>query len=436
MTPPRTSRTPVPTRGPRPAAVACLTLTLLSACGGTADKLLSVTTPSRLGQDAYLVPQNAALISASAAADFECALGGYVVSSGLTAGELADATQTAARWSLDRRDFLTSDALYSTATCVGLGTYTPISTARFTADQAYTYLNGWTDAQVPSNRQRLVATAALYAGYSLVLLGEGFCSAALSGGPELTSAQLLDTAQARFTTALAAAQAVPASDTLARTVINAAHVGRARARLDRGDNTGAAADAALVPSGFVLNAGADATTGRRNNRVVAENNTARNVTVAVPYRGVTEQGQADPRVSVADSSQRVLSDQVNRWYVQQKYAALTTPIPIATYVEAQLILAEATGGAQGVTILNALRARRGVGLPPLTAAEAAALPSTVLEERRRELFLQGNRLYDIRRANLALVPAPGTTYPKGGQYAAQTCYPLPDVERAANPNIH
>lgn len=425
--------------GPRPAAVACLALSLLSACGGTADRLLSVTTPSRLGQDAYLVPSNAAVIAAGAVGDFECALGAHVVSSGLTAGELADASQTAARWSLDRRDVLPSDALYSTGDCIGLGTYTPINTARFTADQAYTYLSGWTDAQVPNSRQRLVATAALYAGYSLVLLGEDYCTGTINGGPELTSAQLFDSAQARFTTAIAAAQLVPSSDTLSRPILNAAYVGRARARLDRGDKAGAAADAALVPAGFVLNTmgtTGNATATRRQNRVYAQNGTGSNgVTIAPAYRALTVQGVTDPRVKVVDAKAKA-GDQVNTIWRTQKYTSLDAPIPIASYVEAQLILAEARGGSQGVAILNALRARTGVALPALTAAETADFQTTVIEERRRELFLQGNRLYDLRRSNLTPVPAPGTAYPKGGAYGGQLCYPLPDAERAANPNLH
>lgn len=418
----------------RPAALACLVLAA-AACGSTADRLLSVTTPSRLSGGQYLVPQNAALITASAVADFECAFGAYVVSSGLTSGELADASQTADRWNLDRRDFLPTNTLYSTADCTGLGTYTPINTARFTADQAYRYLSGWTDAQV-ADRQRLLARSALYAGYALVLLGEGYCAGALNGGPELTSAQLLDTAAVRFTAAIAAAQTAGDATTL-----NAAYVGRARARLDRGDKSGAADDAARVPLGFVLAATSNAANARRVNRVYTQNNTGNSgVTVAPAYRGLTVQGLPDPRVPVVDA-QATASDQINQIFRQQKYTALDAPIPIATGVEAQLILAEARGGAEGVAILNALRARPGVALPPLTAAEAADFQNTVLEERRRELFLQGNRLYDLRRADLPLLPAPGTPYPaggsrsKGGTYGAQRCYPLPQAEIDANPNI-
>lgn len=397
-------------------------------CSDTVDRLLTASTPSRLGESSFLVPQNAPLIVASAVADFECAYGAYVVASGLAAGELYDASQTASRWSYDRREVLPTDAHYSTFACTTIGVYTPISTARYTTDQALEKLEDWTDAEVP-NRARLRATAALYAGYSYLLLAEGFCTAAVNLGPELNTTQLLDSAEARFTTALGL---VTAADSVVR---HGALVGRARARIGKGNRTGAAADAALVPLSFVLNASADNNSARRNNRVFEQNNaSASGVTVATPYRNMTVAGAPDPRVRVTDLN-RLAGDQFNRLFTQTKYASLTAPLPIATGVEAQLILAEAQGGAQGVATLNALRARGGVGLPALTAAEAAAFQTTVWEERRRELFLQGTRWYDLRRGNLTLDPATGTSYAKGGSYGSQRCWPLPDVERAANPNL-
>jgi len=103
---------------------AVVSLGLTAACGNF-DRLLTVQTPSRLAEEAFLAPANAALMSASAVADYECALGGYVVASGLAAGELVDATQTAARWNYDRRNVEAVDALYSTSGCEGIGVYTP-----------------------------------------------------------------------------------------------------------------------------------------------------------------------------------------------------------------------------------------------------------------------------------------------------------------------
>jgi starch-binding outer membrane protein, SusD/RagB family len=407
-----------------------LLLALGGACGDTTDRLLAVTTPSRLADDQFLVPQNAQLIVNSAVADFECAFGAYVVASGLAAGELADASQTASRWSYDRRDVQPIDAHYSTFGCTAVGVYTPVSTARFVTDQALRKLDEWTDAEVGANRQRLAATAALYAGYSYVLLAEGFCTAAVNSGPEMQTAAILDSAEARFTRTITFATA-PQDTTLLR----AALVGRARARLARGDRTGAAADAARVPLGFVLNASADNLAARRNNRVFDQNNAgASGVTIAPAYRNLTVGGAPDPRVRITDQN-RVSGDQFNRWFTQNKYASLTAPIPIATGVEAALILAEAQGAAQGVATLNALRARAGVALPAISAAEAADFQNTIYSERSRELFLQGNRWFDLRRGNLTLTPTSGTRYEKGGVYGTQRCWPLPDVERAANPNL-
>lgn len=398
-----------------------------SACD-TVDRLLTVTTPSRLGEANFLVPQNAALISASAVADFECALGGYIVASGLAAGELVEGTQTAARWSYDRRDVEPNQAQYASAGCAGLGVYTPINTARFTNDQAVRLLEGWTDAQV-ANRQRLIGVNAAMAGHSIVLLAEGFCECVIDLGPALTTAQALDSAIARFDKAITAATAANATD-----VLNLARVGKARAQLGKGDLAGAAATAAQVPQDFVFNATHDLNAATRNNRIFAENNQGFGVTVAPAYRALTVNDAPDPRVRAVDGG-RNTTDQINRLWTQQKYTSLTAATPIATGVQARLIQAEALGAGQGVAIINALRARAGVALPPLTAAEQANFIPTVMEERNRELWLQGHRWFDMNRRSLPQVPAAGAAYSKGGLYGNQRCWPLPDVERFANPNL-
>jgi hypothetical protein len=229
---------------------------------------------------------------------------------------------------------------------------------------------------------------------------------------------------------MAAAQAAGNDD-----LLNLARVGRARARLDAGDLAGAAEDAAAVPEDFVFVLDGSDVSGRYYNRVYSQNNASNNATtVAVAFRGLTVQGLPDPRVPVRVTD-TTAGDQVNKLARQLKFGGLTADMPLATGVEARLILAEARGGAEGVAILNALRAREGVELPALTAAEEADFQGTVYAERSRELWLQGNRWYDVRRGNLALAPATGAAYPKGGAYGDQRCWPLPDVERLANPNI-
>lgn len=410
----------------RAALVAIAGALMLTGCN--IDRLLQIETPSRVVESSYLVPENAGLITSSAEADFACAWGAYIVASGMAAGELLEASQTASYWSYDRRTVLPSDAHYSTFGCVSVGVYTPINTARFTNDQAYKALAGWTDQQVP-NRQRLMASSAAYAGYSLLMLGEGFCSGTINVGPELTPQQIFDSAKVRFTNAIAAAQA--AGD---QNLLNLARVGRARAQRNLNDMAGAAADAALVPENFVYNVTASTSAARRNNRIYARNNSASAVSVAPAFRNLTvgATNENDTRVR-AVSAGRLASDQVTELWWQQKYASITSPTPVATGIEAQLILAEARGGTAGFAILQDLRAD--AGLPPLTAAELADFSATLTEERRRWLWLQGNRWFDIRRGNLTQNPATGSPYSKGGNYGDQRCWPLPDVERLSNPNL-
>ena len=125
-----------------------------AACGN----LLDVKPPDLIPADGLAVPENAELLLNGAIGDFECAFGAYVALSGVMAHELIDATQTAARWPYDRRNVNPQDALYGTSSCEGLGIYTPLSTARWSADFILDNLQSWTDAEV-SDRQRLIGSA-------------------------------------------------------------------------------------------------------------------------------------------------------------------------------------------------------------------------------------------------------------------------------------
>ena len=98
------------------------------------------------------------------------------------------------------------------------------------------------------------------------------------------------------------------------------------------------------------------------------------------------------------------------------------------------MIGDLAGAAAAINVVRA--SRTGVPAYDVTGQTAAQVQATIVEDRRRELFLEGHRLGDIRRLNLALVPAAGVPYPGGGGvYGTQSCFPLPDVERVNNPNI-
>lgn len=398
------------------------------------DKGLEATSPDKIVTSVLETPANAGLLVTSATGNFECALKMYIVDAAMASGEFMDATATAANWPFDSRNTdPTGDTRYATNGCDAYGIYTPIQVARGTADRALELLQGWTDAQV-ANRQDLIAKAAAYAGYSRILLGEGFCSAAINLSKEMTSTEIFASAEAMFNTAITAAQA--AGD---QQILNMAYVGRARARLDQGNKAGATADAALVPAGFVMNATSENSPTIRQNRVQTFNQSGV-VSVAPSYRNLTVPSGSgtvpDTRVTVTNAGKNG-TDNRTPLYIQTKYANSASPIPIASYKEAQLIVAEVAQGQTAVNIINALRTA--AGLPTISTTDPVVIAAEVTEARRRELFLEGQHLYDVRRLNLPLDPASGipysTVYLKGGNYGTERCFPVPDVERLNNPNF-
>lgn len=417
--------------GRRPGLVVALALAAVLAGGACneLDRALNVATPSQIPADGLAVPKNAELLVNGAIGDFECGFGAYVALSAMMAHEMVDATQTAARWPYDRREVRTDDALYGADGCTSLGVYTPLSTARWSADNILGHLQDWTDTEV-SNRQELIAKAAVYAGYSYVLLGEGFCTMAIDLSGELSTTQVLDSAVARFGTAIAAAQSSGQTD-----LLNFAYVGRARAYLDQGNTQSALADAQKVPADFVYDATASTASTRRNNRVYAQNGVGTTggdaLSVGDEYRSVTFDGVPDPRVTVEDAHRTATEG--TPIFFQRKYNSLSDPLPIASGTEAQLIIAEVQGGTTAVDIINQLH--NAVGLPTFSSADPQTIADQVIQERDRELWLTGHRFFDIRRLDLPLVPAPGTPYRKGGTYGSARCLPLPDVEVQNNPNI-
>jgi hypothetical protein len=406
-----------------------LLATLTTACD--TDSLLKVSAPGALPAENLETPEAASLLVNGALGNFECALGAAIMVTGIIADEFGDAQLGAAQWPYDRRDAnLQPGSIYGTSGCTsaqGPGIYSPLSVARWSADNAYRALTTFTNDQV-AKRDSLLAASSLYAGFSLAHMGMAMCSAAIDEGPEITNMQLFALAEDRFNSALthAATAGVTA-------YTHAANVGLARVRLFQGNSAGAATAAAAVPAGFVLNATASDSETRRYNRVYHSNVQTRLYVIEPQSRDIMTEGVVDPRTAVVNTGLNAGDGQVA--WIQTKYTAFGTPIPIARYAEAQLILAEAQGGTAAVDIINALRAPHSI--PPYTGpTDPASVQSLIAAERRRELFVEGFRMYDVHRFNLPLVPAPGTEFPvKGGTYGSTTCLPLPDVERYNNPSI-
>jgi SusD family len=400
-----------------------------TACSG----ILDVQLPGRIPSDLLNDPTTAPTLAASVVTDFECAFSNYVASTATISDQFlgASGNLTAENWGT--RKVPDNDVSNEQTGCGGTyGAYTPLQTARFQADDILPRLQGWTDADAGVPLAPLEAKVAAYGAYAYTLLGEGFCAMKFDESTTiLTPAQVLAIAEQKFTDALALADALPASDGTKSDITNLIRVGRARVRLDLGDKTGAASDAALVSPAFSLTVtrGSDANT-RWNDAWYAMAELG-NSSVAPQYRDLTVGGVPDPRVQVAfgpDVGLGPLSfDGVTPLYVlTNKNFSRADPMRLASWVEANLIRAEAVGGQAAVDLIDARRDQ--LSLPHYTGAtDAASIQALILDERNREFFMEGGqRFNDLLRYGIAWKTGNDQN---GVPYGTTTCLPLPASER-------
>ncbi len=431
--------------GFRAALVLALAL-FTAACD--IDSLLEVDQPGVVPADALDNPALLATLVASVVSDFECAWDGYAAAAAVHSDEFFGASGNLLNKQWGTRQITSSNVNLATGACATTyGTYAPLHTARFQAEDVYRRLTA-ADASTVPDKVRFQATVRTYGAFALVGLGEGFCEMAIDGGVLLTPKQVLDTAEKKFTEAIQLA--TTANDA---NLLRLATEGRARVRLDLENFAGAIADASTIPVGYSAVATRDGTDPRRYNRhyeAVNDPNAGRHASVAENYRNVTFKGVRDLRV-VATFSGRNAFDNVSPLWVHSKTTSRATGVPLASYKEAQLIIAEAAARSGDLARARQIIAARHTewNLPQYDAAELATqaqVITAVIEERRRDLFVEGAwRLNDMLRFRntpykIPFKGEPGSIHPNGvdqtGQaYGPTTCLPLPDAERFGNPNI-
>ncbi len=394
----------------------------LAACDG----LLDVTNPGRVAESDLDNPALVPTLVNSALGQFECAYTQYVATSGIMSNEYVNSSSwlDINGWGWRGIELKTiTGSCSGNRNATGLGAYTPLQQARYQAEDAARRIEEFPEEDVPDKTENLAYLSA-YAGFSYVLLGEGYCEMAIDQGPIMTPPEVLAIAETKFTDAIGYASSAGLEDLRLLAV-----AGRARTRLDLGNLEGAATDADEIPEGFLWNAEYSTTDGRRENRVYNLNR--RNFFLSVETTkntGLMAGGAPDPRITYTDANAKG-NDGVTEQMLQNKYLTADAPIPMASWEEAQLIIAEARP-AETIDAINRLRASQGI--PDVTVEEAADLEALVIEERRRQLFSEGHRLGDMLRLG---IPFPTGVNHKGQAWGTMTCMPLPDQEKLNNPNI-
>jgi len=407
----------------------CLALVgLLAGC----DSLLEVDANTQtVPADELNNPTSLQARLIGAQADFYFAADMAIVYGGLFTDELIDATGFEA---VDQRR-VTEDngAIGSTDEAPeGIdGLWTPMQRAAAVTDVLQEdILGGNYPNQIPNpaSSQQL-ADISLLAGYTKMMLADLFCTTAFGGeGPEYTSDETYGLAIDELT------QAVDATGASAA-VRNAALVGRARARLQLGDEAGALADARQVPADFEFIADVYSSNSQKE-----ENDLwnmlfdSQRFSVGPDYRNATVPGTdaPDPRLETRlDPGNGVGSDGFTPLWQPLKYQSATSPIRLASGEEAQYIVAELVGGQEAVDIINEIRARRGIS-ETFSSSDEDEILSMIFQERAHGLFLEGQRMPDLERY---LEVYGVNLFPTGPGYGDQTCMPLPNAERDNNPGI-
>jgi starch-binding outer membrane protein, SusD/RagB family len=283
------------------------------------------------------------------------------------------------------------------------------------------------------------------AGYAYIFLAEDFCNGITVSrtendqivfGEQLTTAQVFDTAIVRFNAALAQPSIAPGDP-----IHSLASVGLGRALLNQGRFADAAAAVASVPADFVYETEHAITPTNLHNGVFeAFNNGEFGVNDLEGTNGLNYVSAEDLRVT-GDSG--LGSDLNTETWIPNKYATFDASIPLADYLEAQLIIAESelqsSAFAAMAQRLNTLRAA--AGLAPLpTPGDLTEATDVLFRERAFWLFATGHRLGDMRRLIRQYGRPADTVFPIGDYFKGGLSYgdavnlPLPRRE-TNNPNV-
>ncbi len=324
--------------------------------------------------------------------------------------------------------------------------WTAAQRARFIAESGFERFAAERQAAGQSiDNYQLGGRAALWAAYANRLLGENWCQVTFDGGPAVPADSALKRAETWFTQALTIGRAV--NDTV---LVNAALAGRASVRVGLGDWTGAVADANQIPTGFQFQMPYSAIETDQYNRIFWAG-------ASTPYRAHTVwrtfyetyyEETSDPRVPWARHPTQETGDaavmDLGRvpFLQQQKYKVREAPINLSSGREMRLIEAEAMlreGNWQGaMTLINELRTS--VGMQPWQASSLEEAWTRLKRERGIELWLEGRRMFDLRRWAAANTPGALDPLEVPGEASRLSpdrtlCYDIPKSERETNPNV-
>ena len=435
----------------------CRTLAV-AGCAGLAacSDFLVAENPGAIEEPDVNSPAYASLLANMAVFAFQQDQDDVTYWNGQLADEIFNREVFVEEGQIDRRE------LYAEMTYITAFLYNPMQRARFSAEDAARRLKVVLGDTV-AVRDTRVARSYAYAGMSYVYLGEMMCVVPIDLGVPKTPEETFQDAIAKFDSAITIAtaaraflQAQPVVDANAVAAADSvrlfALVGAARAALNRNELTRARDYAIQVTSPFEFRAFySNNTTAQQHRAFNRLGGTAFSGTMTnTPF--ITKTGDPRiPRVTTGTQTGKPLSSSAYSTYSGTVAGApflADMSVRIASYLEAQYIIAEADGPTAATSAFVDQRRAVGLQTPLALTPGDPAIMAELREQRSRDFYLDNHRLGDLRRykqyygVNLFPTgPYPGST--SGQAYSeaadnirtASSCWPLPISEINGNPNI-
>jgi len=404
----------------------------LVAFGAACGSALDVPNPQAFGDDALNNPIILKNVANGAEGSLHQAFDDYIVYTEL----LSDEIESTSTW-IDWEDVSEGRVRHDWPNQFSFSfTQDQILQARYAAQSATERINNVLAADAATSPLR--AQTMLVDALSDLLLGTGYCESPLvPDGPRSPDTEVFAQAVTKFTAGLEAAQAITGDADAQRKWTNVAHAGRARANLMAGNYDAAKADAQAVDPGFEYQAlyseaGGYSTTSNPGEQFNQNRNRSGglrrlyhsrvhvidSVTTGEAYLRDWSSSQDDHRMAVTRFEGQLGVNNRFAYYGITKYADRTSPIRMLSKIESNLVEAEvamrAGDYATEAQILNVMRARPGVALPPITITTAAQAQDALVNERMAELWVEGSRMQDLYRFNLVtqkLGPSRATKLP-------------------------
>ncbi len=335
------------------------------------------------------------------------------------------------------------------------GHFEQIHESAWSAGEAWGRMQGVLGDQA---RGALSSRIFMLQGFAHRFMGENFCEVVYDIGGLQPRTAAFDSAIVAFTTAISHA----GSNAEAADFKVASYAGLAQAYAGKGDWSKAAAEAARVPTSFLMSA----IYARTADQNVIYNETHGRAEIGVYgtlaarlttpdarapftkcgiFKDPTDPTKGVDKTGAPGCTAHQGADGLTAHWRQEKYDDWGSDIAVAKGTEMRLIEAEAAlrNNDLGTFTTKINEVRSFVGMDPITqpaSAGAIEYPNalddawSILDaERWLTLWLEGRRLFDLHRWNHPFLDGGAVVYP--GEQRRASCMPIPAIECQLNPNL-